>query len=167
MLSGEGNAGERWKTTIGLISQKGTLHVQHTLFCTFFCRCFARLQRETSRNFLVTSFIDWNVVRFLVHFFSLLLTFTLHWWPLAFLILSPTLQNCHVVLPTKKMSPFFFISRSRSLSPFISLSFGGLPPTFSFCLSFSCSIFQICGLYWLFSCLCVTRRGWQCDFPSK
>ena len=45
----------------------------------------------------------------------------------------------------KKMSPLFFISRSRSLSPFFSLSFAGLPPTFSFSLSFSCSIFQICG----------------------
>ena len=87
----------------------------------------------------------------------------------------------------KKMSPLFFISRSRSLSPFFSLSFAGLPPTFSFSLSFSCSIFQICGhdnesklktldntdaetisalnfrLYWL--CLCFTRRWWLCDFP--
>ena len=45
----------------------------------------------------------------------------------------------------KKMSPLFFISRSKSLSPFFSLSFAGLPPTFSFSLSFSCSIFQICG----------------------
>ena len=35
MLSGEGNAGERWKTTIGLISKKATLHVQHT-FLHFF-----------------------------------------------------------------------------------------------------------------------------------
>ena len=44
------------------------------------------------------------------------------------------------------MSPLFFISRSKSgLSPFSSLSFAGLPPTFSFSLSFSCSIFQICG----------------------
>ena len=34
--------------------------------------------------------------------FSLSLIFTLHWWPLAFLILSPPLQNFHVVLPTKK-----------------------------------------------------------------
>ena len=32
MLSGKGNAGERWKTTIGLISKKATLHVQHTFF---------------------------------------------------------------------------------------------------------------------------------------
>ena len=81
----------------------------------------------------------------------------------------------------KKMSPLFFISRSRSLSPFFSLSFAGLPPTFSFSLSFSCSIFQICGhdnlsklntldntdtetisafrfcLYWHFCCVCFTR----------
>ena len=41
MLSGEGNSRERWKTTIGLIRKKATLHVQHTFF--------ARLQRETSR----------------------------------------------------------------------------------------------------------------------
>ena len=37
MLIGEGNAGERWKTTIGLISKKATLHVQHTfLYINFF-----------------------------------------------------------------------------------------------------------------------------------
>ena len=37
MLSGEGNAGERWKTTIDLISKQATLHVQHT----FIAHCFA------------------------------------------------------------------------------------------------------------------------------
>ena len=42
----------------------------------------------------------------------------------------------------QKMSPLFFISRFKSLSPFFLFS---LPPTFSFSLSFSCSIFQICG----------------------
>ena len=79
-------------------------------------------------------------------FVSLLLIFTLHWWPLEFLMLLPPLQNFHVVLPTKKIAPlFFFISHSRSLSPFLLLSFAGLLPTFSFSLSFSCSIFQICG----------------------
>ena len=112
------------------------------------------------------------------------------WWPLAFFILSPPLQNFYVVLPTKNVS-FFSLSRSRSLSPFFSLSFAGLPPKFSFSQSFSCSIFQICGrdnqsklntldntdtetifafrfrLYGLFSCLCFTRRGWLCDFPQK
>ena len=63
----------------------------------------------------------------------------------AFLILSPLLQNFRVVLPTKKLCPLFLISRSKSLSPFFSLSFAGLLPTFSFSLCFSCSIFQICG----------------------
>ena len=55
MLSGEGNAGERWKTTIGLISKKKkkkTLHVLRVahFFCTFLPRCFARLQLETSKH---------------------------------------------------------------------------------------------------------------------
>ena len=36
MLSGEGNAGEWWKTTIGLISKKATLQLQHTFFVHFF-----------------------------------------------------------------------------------------------------------------------------------
>ena len=36
MLSGEGNAGERRKTTIDLISKRATLHVQHTFFVHFF-----------------------------------------------------------------------------------------------------------------------------------
>ena len=66
------------------------------------CRCFAGLQRETSRNFLVTLFLEEMLYVFSFTFFSLSLIFTLHWWPLAFLILSPPLQNFHVVLPTKK-----------------------------------------------------------------
>ena len=36
MLSPEGNAEKRWKTTIGLISKKATLHEQHTFFVHFF-----------------------------------------------------------------------------------------------------------------------------------
>ena len=36
MPSGEGNAGERWKITILLISKKAALHVQHTFFVHFF-----------------------------------------------------------------------------------------------------------------------------------
>ena len=36
MLIGEGNAGERWKTAIALISKKATLHVQHTFVVHFF-----------------------------------------------------------------------------------------------------------------------------------
>ena len=36
MLSGKGNAGERGKTAIGLISKISTLHVQHTFFVHLF-----------------------------------------------------------------------------------------------------------------------------------
>ena len=82
---------------------------------------------------------------FSFNFFSLPLIFTLHWWPLGFLIFSPPLKNLHVVFPTKNESPSFFISRSRSLLPFLSLRFAGLPPKFSFSLSFSSSIVEICG----------------------
>ena len=61
-------------TEIGLFGGKQTFfNLQHT-FSTFFCRCFARLQRETSRN----AFYGGNVVCVTVHlFFSLSLIFTL------------------------------------------------------------------------------------------
>ena len=154
MLSGEGNAGERWKTAIGLISKKTTLHVQHTFFYSslpLFCT-------TTTRNFQKRCY-GGNVVRVLIHFFfSLLLIFSLHCWPLFFtaahfLLALLAAGISHFVTTAtkfsfcssnKKKSPLFFISHSRSLSRFFSLSFAGLPPTLSFSLSFSCSIFQIC-----------------------
>ena len=125
------------------------------------------------QKFLSYTFYGGNVVRVLVHFFPLPLILTLHyWWPLAFLILSPLLQI------------FFFRSP---------LSFASPPPTFSFSLSFSCSIFQICGhdnnylfklntldntdtekifafrfrLWSLLSLLYKTRRRWLYDFLPK
>ena len=69
MLSGEGNAGERWKTTIGLISQKSNfacaahffLYISLLLFCTTTTRNFQKLLSYT--------FYGGNVVRVLVHFF--------------------------------------------------------------------------------------------------
>ena len=48
MLSGDGQRKQR-KKLIGLIAAH--------LFCTFLCRFFARLQRETSRNFPFTRFM--------------------------------------------------------------------------------------------------------------
>ena len=99
----------------GLISKKATLHVQHTFFSTFLCRCFARLQRETSRNFSVTRSIEGMSYVFSFTFFSLSLIFTLHWWPLAFLILLPPLQNFHVVRPTKRCF-LCFLSLALDLS---------------------------------------------------
>ena len=38
------------------MSKKATWHTCSTLFCTFLCRCFTRLQREASKNFLITRF---------------------------------------------------------------------------------------------------------------
>ena len=57
MLSGEGNAGERWKTAMGLISKKETLHMQHT-FLYISLPLFCTTTSETSRNVLVTRFME-------------------------------------------------------------------------------------------------------------
>ena len=46
-------------------------------FGTFLCRCFARRLRETSRNFLVTRFMEEILYVVLFTFFSLPLIFTL------------------------------------------------------------------------------------------
>ena len=145
MLSGESNAGEWWKTTIGLIGKKATLHAQHTCFVDFFTVVLhdynvklpeaTRFSEEMSYMFSFTSF-------------SLSLIFTLgdrYLFPFChcrykifMLFFQP--KNVSFVLFC-----FFFISNSKSLSVFCSLGFPGLPPTFSFSLSFSFPIFQICG----------------------
>ena len=90
MLSGEGK--ENYENTIGLIGKKATLHVHHT-FCTFLCLCFARLQRETSRNFPVTRFME-----------EMPLTL-----PLIFTLVAASISHFptaatkfYVVLPTRK-----------------------------------------------------------------
>ena len=101
MLSGEGSyVGKRWKTTIGLISKSNFSCEAHFL-CTFLCRFFCTSTTWNFQKLLSYTFYGGNVVRVPVHFFSLPLVFTLYWWPPAFLILSPPLQNFHVVLPTK------------------------------------------------------------------
>ena len=141
MLSGEGNAGKRWKTTVGLISKKSNFaRVGH-----FFVHFFAVVLHDYNfqKRFSYT-FLGGNVVLVLVHFFSLPLIFTLHWWPVSFLIFPTAATKFSCCSSDKKMSPFF-ISRSRSLSPFFSFSFADLPLIFSISLSFACSIFQICG----------------------
>ena len=134
MLSGEGNAWQRWKTTIGLISKESNfarpcsslfLYISLPLFCTTTTWNFQKLLSYT--------YYGGNVVRVLVQFFFTALIFTSHWWPLAFLILSPPLQNFHVVLPTKKCL-LFCISRSSSVV---------LLPRW---ILLACTyIFQICG----------------------
>ena len=138
MLSSKGNENGE-KTTIGLISKKATL--QHTfLICTFLCHCFAQLQRQTSRNFLVTYFMK-EISYVILHTFFFTATH-FHLWPLAFLIFSMPLQIFHVVLQ-QRMSPLFFISRSSSLSLFFSLSFTGLlKPTCTFSFSLSLILYS-------------------------
>ena len=84
----------------------------------------------------------------------------------------------------KNVSFVFYLSLCLSL--LFSLSFAGLSPTFSFSLSPSSLYSKFVDmtinlslilsrtrtqkkfrLYWLFSCLCFTRRGWLCDFRQK
>ena len=68
MLSGEGNEnGEKKTTAVGLISKKA--RAAH-FFCTFRCRCFARQQRETSRNSLRTRFMEEMSYVFFTFFFT-------------------------------------------------------------------------------------------------
>ena len=142
MLSGEGNAGNGEKQ-MGLISKKATLHVQHTFLVHFFAvvlhdynvklpetsqlHVLWRKCRTCSRSLFFTA----------AHFHLALVAASI-----SHFVTAATKFSC--CSSNKKMSPLFFISRSRSLSPFFSLSFAGLPPTFSFSLSFSCFIFQIC-----------------------
>ena len=135
MLSDECNAGERSRTTIGVISKKSNFARAAHFFCTFLCRCFVRLQRTTSRNFLVTRFMEEISHEFSFTFFSLPLIFTLHWWPLTFPILSPPLQNFPVVLPTKKCLLCF------------------LSPALDLCRPFSRRALLVCRLLSLFLCL--------------
>ena len=142
MVSSRGNAGECWKTTIDLISKTSNFARAAHFFCTFLCHCFAWLQRETSWKFLVARFMEE-----MSYVFSFLFFFTTAHFHLALVAFpfSHHLYKIFLCSSNKKMSPLFFISHSRSLSPFFSLSFADLLPTFSFSLSFSCSIFQICG----------------------
>ena len=116
---------ENGENNNGSNQQKSNFARAVHFFCSFLCRCFERLQCETSRNFLVPCFMEGMSYVLSFTFFSLPLIFTLHWWLLAFLIFSPPLQNFHVVLPTKKCLLCFFISCSTYLSPFFSMNFAG------------------------------------------
>ena len=70
MLSGEGNK-NGGKTTIGLISKKATLHVQHTFFVHFFVAVL-----HDYNVTLPETFIEEMSYVFLVTFFSMPLIFT-------------------------------------------------------------------------------------------
>ena len=135
MLSGEGKENGE-KTTIGLISKKAALHVQHTFFCTFLCRCFARLRHETSRNFSVTQFLEKKSYVFSFTFLMPVI-FTLHWWPQAFVTTATKCSCCYS--HTKKKEKCF-------LRFFLSLAL-------DLCLPFTRWASLACHLHSLFLCL--------------
>ena len=120
-----------------VISKKATFRVQHT-FCTFLCRCFARLQRETSRNFLVTRFMEEMSYVLSFNFFT---TAHFHFALVAasishFLIAATKFPCCS---STKKVSPLFLslvLDLCRPFSRWASLACRPL----SLFLSFSYSI---------------------------
>ena len=134
MLGGEGNAGERWKTTIGLISKKATLHVQHT----FLYISLPLFWTTTTWNFqkrLSYTFFGGTVVRVLRSLFfhcrSFLPCIGGRW---HFSFSHRRYKIFIFVFQQKTVSFVFFVCRSTFLSPFFSLSFAGLLPLF-LCLS--------------------------------
>ena len=127
MLSGESNSGQRWKTAILLIMQKRRLCMCRMLFLYISLLLFCTTTTWNFQKLLSYTFYGGNVVRVLVHFFHCR-------------SFSPCIgcrshfSFCHrrykifmSFFQQKNVSPLFFISRSRSLSPFLSLSFAGLP----------------------------------------
>ena len=102
MLSGKGMHRRKTVKNNNRSNWQKQLCTCSTLFLCISLPLFCTTTTRNLQKLLSYTFYGGNVVRVPVHFFSLPLIFTLHWWPLAFLILSPPLQNFHVVLPTKK-----------------------------------------------------------------
>ena len=111
MLSAEGIENGQ-KTTTGLISNLA--RAAH-FFCIFLCRCFARLQRKTPRNFLVTRFMDEMSQVFLLPFFSLPLTFTLVAASISHFLTAATKFSCCF----SNNFSFFSLSLQLSLAPIL------------------------------------------------
>ena len=111
MLSGEGNARERWKTTIGIISKETTLHVQHTFFVHF----FAVVLHDYNAKLPETFFMEEMSYVFSFSFFSLssFSSFCIGGcWHFSFC------KNFHVVLPTKKCLLCFLSLALNPCRPF-------------------------------------------------
>ena len=102
------SGGKRSKTTIGLISKKATLYVQHSFFVHFFAVVLHDYNVKNFQKLLSYTFLEeMSYVFSFTSFSHTAAHFTLHWWPLAFLMLSPPQQNFHVVLPAKNVSFVF------------------------------------------------------------
>ena len=102
-LTGDGNEDGQKKKSVGLITPpppiKKTLHVSTLFLCiSFRCCFFARLQLETSRNFLVTHFMEeMSYVLLFTFFFSL---------PLIFSLVDARIS--HFLIRCYKIPMFFF-----------------------------------------------------------
>ena len=103
---------KRPKKSVGLISQKKSLHVQHT----FFVHSFAFALNDHNVKLPKTSLL--HVLRRKCRTCCCSLFFTRPfspWWPLGFLIFSPPLKIFHVVLPTNSsLSSALALCRSFS-----------------------------------------------------
>ena len=137
MLSDECNAGERWRTTIGVISKKSNFARAAHFFCAFLCRCFIRLQRTTSRNFLVTRFMEE-----MSYASSRSLFFTDAYFHLALVAASIS----HFVTAARKFSCCQFRQKNVSFHQLLSLAL-------DLCRPFSCWASLAFRLLSLFLCL--------------
>ena len=181
MLSGEGNENGE-KTT-----KKKLLDVQHTFFCTFLCRCFTRLQRETSRNFLVTRFMEEISYSFLFTLFFHCRSFS-PWWPLAFLIFSgakfshsSSTKNCLLCFSSLSLvlcRAFYRLASMacRLLSLFLCLSLSLYSKLLDMTINLSLILkitrirkpFLLSVLIFIDSLFSASQRcGWLCNFPPK
>ena len=141
MLIGEGNENLTVKkTTIGLINKKATLQAQHTFFVHFFAVVLHDYNGKWKfQNIPSYTFYGGNVVHVVLLCFLFFVCLLFFSPPLIFTLVAASISDFLIAtfFISRPSSPFFFL-----FSPF---SIAGLPPTFSFSLSFSFSIFQICG----------------------
>ena len=115
MLTKRRRQRKQQKKTIGLINPPKKFCTCSTLFCTFLCRCFARRQRETSRNFLLTRFMREMLYVVLFSFFSLPLIFTSVAAGISH-FLTAAIKFSRYSLNEIGLLCFFFISGSSSSS---------------------------------------------------
>ena len=90
MLSGEGNENGE-KTTIGLISKKTTLHLQHTFFVHFFAVVLHDYNIKCPETSWLQCFVEEMLYMFFFTFFSLPLIFS--WLAASICHFLPTATN--------------------------------------------------------------------------
>ena len=152
MLRGSGNAGERWKTTICLISKKATLLVQQTFFVHFFAVFLHDYNAKLPETFLTaaTKLSCCSSNKKMSPLLSLALDIFRpfsRFISLACRLLSLFLCCSHSIFQICGHAKSKLNTSDNMVTKTIS--------AFCFCL------------YWLLSCLCFTRLGWLCDFPPR